>query len=402
MNTHIVRLLLCMPLALAALAQAQEPERLTYVKFGPCRAVETRAEAFETLSLSLTESRCAVPAAARVYVLTVSARPLAGRMQTVRVSTPGQPAEQVTVIASEGETTANTALVEAGPGGTVEVTASAPTDLQIDITGYFADPALSNLVFYPLPPCRVVDTRNVFRSASSSFGPPTLRAGETRRFLLPLSPECRVPRGAAAYALNVTMVPWGSAVSVVAKGEQPASGRVVTQQTILPAGETDGSIAITSSTVSDVLIEIHGYFAPNDGATGLFYRPLKPCEVSHTRSTSRQIPFGGPALDRQTARTIPMASAWHCEGITAQAKAYALQITALPEGQPLPFVTVYPAPVRPDPRGLERPDTATLHAFDGQPVTSFAIVPAGEGGAVNAFTLERTDLTIGLVGLFLR
>jgi hypothetical protein len=399
MNTHTT-LLTSLLLALAGLAQAGD--RLTYVKFGPCRVMEARAEAFESLTLAMGDSRCAVPAAARVYVLTVTARPLQGRLETVRVSTGGRTSEQVTVMAREGQTVSNTALVEAGPGSTVDVTASAATEMKIDITGYFTDDrAVSNLVFYPLAPCRVVDTRNVFRAAASMFGPPALRSGETRRFRIAESPECHVPPGAAAYALNVTMVPWGSALSVAAKGERTGLSGVFTNHVILPA-ELDGSIAITAGTASDVLVEIHGYFAADDGATGLYYRPLQPCKVSDTRAGNQNDPFGGPAIAGLTARTVPVALAAHCEGMTAQAKAYALQVTALPEGQPLPFVAVYPTPRRPDPRGFERPDTATLHAFEGQAVTNFTIVAAGEGGSISAYALERTDLMIGVVGMFLR
>jgi hypothetical protein len=54
--------------------------------------------------------------------------------------------------------------------------------------------------FYPLPPCRLVDTRN----PASPSGAPRMSAGETRVF--ELGGRCGIPPEATALALNVTVV----------------------------------------------------------------------------------------------------------------------------------------------------------------------------------------------------
>jgi hypothetical protein len=67
-----------------------------------------------------------------------------------------------------------------------------------------ANPSSSSspLTFVPVVPCRIVDTRN----ANGPFGGPELAAGTSRDFAIPQS-SCGIPATAAAYSLNVTVVP---------------------------------------------------------------------------------------------------------------------------------------------------------------------------------------------------
>ena len=60
----------------------------------------------------------------------------------------------------DGRVKANAAIVPAGANGAVSVFASNTTNVVLDIDGYFAPVGGSTLAFYPLPPCRVADTRN--------------------------------------------------------------------------------------------------------------------------------------------------------------------------------------------------------------------------------------------------
>jgi hypothetical protein len=54
--------------------------------------------------------------------------------------------------------------------------------------------------FYPLPPCRLVDTRG----PAGPWGAPRLESGETRVF--EMGGRCGIPPDAEALALNVTVV----------------------------------------------------------------------------------------------------------------------------------------------------------------------------------------------------
>jgi hypothetical protein len=55
-----------------------------------------------------------------------------------------------------GTVTANAAIVPAGTAGSVDVFASNPTDLVIDVNGYFAPMATGGLSLYGVAPCPVV------------------------------------------------------------------------------------------------------------------------------------------------------------------------------------------------------------------------------------------------------
>ena len=59
-----------------------------------------------------------------------------------------------------GTIVANAAIVPAGSDNATAFYAhSNKTDLLLDIDGYFASPGSGGLSFYPLTPCRVLDTR---------------------------------------------------------------------------------------------------------------------------------------------------------------------------------------------------------------------------------------------------
>jgi len=95
-------------------------------------------------------------------------------------------------------------------------------------------------------------------------------AGETRSFTIPAS-TCSIPATAAAYSLNVTVVPGGvlSYLSTWPTGSaQPLvstlnsfDGSVVANAAIVPAG-TGGAISVFVTNPTDVILDINGYFAP--------------------------------------------------------------------------------------------------------------------------------------------
>jgi hypothetical protein len=78
-------------------------------------------------------------------------------------------------------------------------------------------PALADgpFQFFPVSPCRVVDTRN----ANGVNAGPALTANQTRKFRM--QGNCGVPVGAKAVSLNVTVVSPGSAGWL---GVYPATG----------------------------------------------------------------------------------------------------------------------------------------------------------------------------------
>ncbi|MBL8226974.1 MAG: BACON domain-containing protein [Bryobacterales bacterium] len=389
------------------------PTGLRFVPLRPCRLMETRPEynfegrigdfgppfmtAGTTRTLALPQSNvCSIPNTAKAFVLNVTLIPRGG-VDHVTVFPGGDTRpEFYTVRSPDGQIVANSAIVKAGPGGSIQVYTTNDTDILIDISGYMTDSPTANLVFYPLAPCRVIETRAEYRSPPGPFGPPTMNTGETRRFRFPSSPHCTVPSAAAAYSVTITVVPPGPLQFLTAwpAGEpQPnisninsPAGRVLANNVILPAS-ADGSVEVFVFNRSDVIVDISGYFAPDNGS-GLLFFPVTQCRVADTRLPPNT--FGGPILENESWRTYPIPTS-AC-GIPSIAGAYSLHLTAIPNGSPMPFLSVWP--------GVQgQPTTSVLNAFQGQTVTNSVIVPPS-GGAISVYAFRRTHLVLEVSGYF--
>ncbi|MBI4905769.1 MAG: hypothetical protein HY820_19200 [Acidobacteria bacterium] len=385
---------------------------LRFVPLPPCRIMETRSQynfegrtgAFGPPSLTTGETRtlnlpvsnvCNIPSTAKAYVTNVTVIP-SNSLDFVTVWPAGDTRPNVWTIRSpDGQIVANSAIVAAGASGGISVYASHGTDLLIDISGYYTDStAITGLAYYPTTPCRVIDTRILYRSPAGPFGPPSLNARVARNFRIPATPYCSVP-SAAAYSATITVVPPGPLAYLTAwpggAGQPNVSsinsfaGRVLANSVIIPAA-ADGSIDVFAYDATDFLVDINGYYAADDGQRGLFYFPVKQCRASDSTLT------GGPYAD-ETSRTINIPTASGCSGIPATAQGYAINVTALPDGNPMPFLTAYPS-------GQPRPNASILNAFQGQVVTNAAIIPAGTGGAIDVFAFRRTGVVVEVSGYF--
>ncbi|MFN7939240.1 MAG: hypothetical protein U0R19_38300 [Bryobacteraceae bacterium] len=389
---------------------------LRFKPLAPCRLVETRPEyndpartglfgppylnAGQSRELVLPQSpTCVVPANAKAYVLNVTVIPRPGGVvDFVTVWPTGEARPNVwTVRSPDGQTVANAQIVKAGTGGGVSLYTSHASDFVIDISGYFTDDAaVSNLVFYPMTPCRVIETRSDYRSPVGPFGPPSMLAKGTRSFRFPLATQyCTIPAGAAAYSVTLTVVPPGPLPFLTTwptGGSLPNVssinsfvGRQVANHVIVPANG-DGSIDVYAFEATDFIMDINGYFAPDNGTTGQFYFPVTQCRVYNTQGTN------APAVPNESTRTVNMVTG-PCTGIPADARGYAMNVTAIPNGNAMPFLTVYPT-------GQGQPNASVLNAFQGQTVTNFTIVPAGTQGQVNVYAYRRTDVVVEVNGYF--
>jgi hypothetical protein len=209
-----------------------------------------------------------VPTSAAAYAFNVTVVPQ-GPLGYLTAWPTGQAQPVVSTLNSyESTTLANAAIVAAGTAGAVSFFASNPTDLVVDINGYFAALESGGLNFYPVTPCRLVDTRNPI----GTFGGPTTEAGTTRAF--PLSHgSCGLPGTPAgqAYSLNITVVPQGAlgylstwptgAAQPVVSTLNAFKGQVVANAAIVPAGG-NGSIDVYVTNTTDVVIDTNGYFGP--------------------------------------------------------------------------------------------------------------------------------------------
>jgi hypothetical protein len=179
----------------------------------------------------------------------------------------GQAQPNVSTLNSwTGKVVANAAIVPAGTSGSISVYAEDATDMILDTNGYFgAAGGAGALNFHPVTPCRVADTRN----ADGPFGGPEMEGQSTRSFPIP-SNGCGIPATAAAYSVNVTVVPDGLLQYLTvwpAGAAQPFvstlnsfDGAVVANAAIVPAGAA-GAISVYVTDATQVVLDINGYFA---------------------------------------------------------------------------------------------------------------------------------------------
>lgn len=383
-----------------------QPGALRFVPVAPCRLMETRPEynfqgrtgAFgppflnrgETRALNLPQSTvCPGLASAKANVLNVTVIPRAGGAVDFVTVYPAleTPPSFYTVRSPDGQTVANSAIVKAGASGGISVYASDNTDMIIDISGFFTDDtSVTGYAYYPLTPCRVLDTRALYRPAAGPFGPPALNAGERRSFVFPQATQyCQVPAGATAYSVTITVAPPAPLAFLTAwptGGAQPnvsslnaPSGRTLANSVIVPASSS-GSIDAFVFDKSDALMDITGYFAPDNGQ-GFLYFPVTQCRAGDTQFTDAQ------------AKTISVA----CVGIPATASGYAANVTSISGGSPMPFLTLYPT-------GQARPNASTLNAFEGQTITNSTIVPSGTNASIDVFAYRHTEVVLEVSGYF--
>ena len=179
--------------------------------------------------------------------------------------------------------------------------------------GYFAPVSGSTLAFYPLPPCRVADTRK--SSYPQGLGPPFLTGGAERQFPILNATSCNIPSGAAAYSLNFSVVPHGSLfyMTVWPTGETRPTvstlndipGQIIANAAIVTAGASSGEVSVYPTNDTDLVIDINGYFAAA-GQGGLSLYGVTPCRVIDTRKLGSGLPFSGtlsPPVDAQGRRS---------------------------------------------------------------------------------------------------
>ncbi|MGC2111587.1 MAG: hypothetical protein WA655_18870 [Candidatus Korobacteraceae bacterium] len=258
-----------------------------------------------------------------------------------------------------------------------------------------AEAAYEALQFVPVTPCRAVDTR----WTTGPMGGPRLPANTSRSFAIPRS-ACNIPATAAAYALNVTVVPHGTLgfLTLWPTGQDRPSisvtnswdGRIKANAAIVPAGSS-GAVSVYTSNATDVVLDISGYFVPTPNPNALAFYPLKPCRVADTRWPRGSL--GGPYLQGgSNPRSLPLLNATSCN-IPSTAQAYSLNFTAIPRTRALWVFSTWP-------HGQAQPNVSTINAPTGTVTANAAIVPAGTNGAIDVAASDDTDLAIDINGYF--
>ncbi len=380
-------------------AITQGSSGLQFVAMTPCRVVDTRGApgTFGGPSLAggtqrdfpLPQGACNIPTTAAAYALNVTIVPH-GPLGYLTVWPTGLNRPNISTMNSfDGRTKADAAVVFAGVGQSVSVFATDTTDVILDVDGYFTAAGSSTLAFFPLVPCRVVDTRQPV----GPLGGPRLTNGQTREFPV-LQSTCDIPSTAQAYSLTFTALPANGQVlgylTAWPSGQpQPnvstlnaPTGTVVANAAIVPAGSGGYINVYPAGNDTDLLVDINGYFAPaSSGPNPISLYYLSPCRALDTRAPG-QGAFQGELI-------VGIAES-PC-GVPAGASAYVLNATALPSGM-LGFLTLWPD-------GEDEPNASTLNAYDGAITSNMALVPTLDG-ATDAYASNPMNLLLDITGYF--
>ena len=360
---------------------------LQFVPATPCRLVDTRQsggaiQGGTSRSFVVPQlGGCGIPTSAAAYSLNVTAIPH-GRLGYLTIWPSGEPQPQVSSMNSpDGRVKANAAIVPSS-NNAVSVYVSNTSDVILDINGYFPTPGSGTYQFYPLTPCRIVDTRN-----NQDGG--TLQAGLERDYLI--SGRCDVPGNATAYSLNVTVLPTQGSLDYLTVwpqgGTRPvvstlndSTGTVVANAAIVPAGSNQTTAFYAHNHNTDLLVDVDGYFAPA-GSGGLSLYPVAPCRVLDTRQNNGQPFMGEKTVGVESSVCAPPGNA----------EAYVFNATVVPPGR-MPYLSLWPD-------SELQPNVSTLNAYDGSITSNMAIVPT-MNGSIDAYAAALTQLLLDISGYF--
>ncbi len=369
---------------------------LQFVSVTPCRVVDTRnptgqfggppLQGHATRNFAIPQGSCNIPPTAAAYSLNVTLVPINhGPVGYLSIWPTGEDQPLVSTMNSpDARNKANAAIVPAGYQGAVSLFVTNTTNAILDIDGYFVAPSGQTLQFFPLTPCRVLDTR----AANGPLGGPYLNGGQERDFPV-LSSNCQIPSSAQAYSMNFTVAPVGGPLgylTVWPTGEpQPVvstlnnpTATTVANAALVPSGN-GGQVSVYASQSTQLIADIDGYFAPA-AQGGLSLYPAAPCRVLDTRSGNG--PFMGELTVNVAASVCSPPSA---------AQAYVLNATVVPSGR-LGYLTLWPD-------GEGQPVVSTLNAPDGVITSNMAIVPTSNG-KIDAYASGLTQLILDISSYF--
>ncbi len=301
-----------------------------------------------------------------------------------------------TLNSYDGRTKANAVIVPADTSDNnraISVFGTDDTDVIIDINGYYVpESTSSSLAFYPLPPCRAVDTRE---NRANNLGTPSMGTGETRNFALQSS-GCSLPSTAQAYALNFTAIPKTNRLAFLTvwptgQGQPIVStlnattGAVTANAAVVPAG-SNGQVSVFATDSADLIIDVSGYYAP-PASGGLALYNITPCRAYDSRGSNLQAPPINGAASQD-------ATGGGCAGrISGTAQSIVMNATVIPApATSLSYLTLWA-------HGSAQPLQSTLNAYDAAVTSNLAVVPTIDG-SVAYFVTAPTGLIYDVFGYF--
>lgn len=366
--------------AVGALPAQASPVGTVFRPVDPCRLFDGRSTPdlgrldATTWRLQVT-GRCGVPDGARAVTIgIVAVDAQAAGFVTIWPAGVARP-EASNLNFVRGNTVANSAVVQLGPSGDVDVFVSATAAFLVDVTGAFVDPgapASAGGRFVVTDPVRVMDTRQTGLRGTSELAQ-QLPAG--------------VPSDATALAVTVTAVDAASPgflTAFPAGIPRPNASVVNTDRfdvtraaaMFLPVS-SDGFVVYRSMT-TDVIVDVWGWFTGDSSVPstdGLFV-PQSPSRAWDSRASLDPIHPGG-----NVERSI----------VPAGAAAIIVNVTAL-EATSAGFVSIFAA-------GTSLPNVSSLNYRWRQPVAALAISRISDRG-VGIYSYSGAHVLVDVAGWF--
>lgn len=164
------------------------------------------------------------------------------------------------------ENRANSAIVPTSAAGTICVVSNAPTELLVDIAGYFV--AGSGYQFTPLLPVRLLDTRSIYPELNPATGGATLSAGQVVQFTI--AGTRGVPTNAKSVSVNITAAGAGDSGFVTAYpcGGVPTvsnlnfspSTPAIANGALVPLS-ANGQLCLYTSNAVHLIVDINGVWS---------------------------------------------------------------------------------------------------------------------------------------------
>jgi alpha-tubulin suppressor-like RCC1 family protein len=366
-----------------------------YVPLPPVRVLDTRNATQGELSARVgrratVSQRVAgvggVPPTAKAVAINITAvSPTAAGFVTVWPS--GQTRPEVSSINfPAGAVVGNFVIAEVGADGRVQIyNHNGTVHVVFDVVGYVP----ADASYTPLPPARVLDTRNATQGELSA--PVGRRTTVSQR----VAGVGDVPATARAVAINITAVtptqagfvtvwPSGQTRPEVSSINFPA-GAVVGNFVLAEVG-ADGRVQIYNHNGEvDVVFDVVGY-VPADASSS--YTPLPPARVLDTRNATQ-----GDLSARVGRRATVSQRVAGVGGVPVGASAVAINITAVAPSA-AGFVTVWPS-------GRQRPEVSSINFPAGAVVGNFVIAQVGANGKVDLYNHNGdVHVVFDVVGYF--
>ncbi|HEY0078608.1 MAG TPA: M12 family metallo-peptidase [Pyrinomonadaceae bacterium] len=296
-------------------------------------------------------------------------------------------------------------------GGAFNIYAHTGVHLVVDVTGYYAPPAVGSLYYHPLPaPVRLLDTRP---GQPACDMPGAALAGGVPRTEVAAISCTGIPAGARALVGNATVInsltpstpgfitlyPNGATRPTAANVNYEGSGPVVVNNAFTVGLSTGGAFNIYAHTGVHLVVDVTGYYSdqPNDAnGAGLSYYGLSaPVRLLDTRPGQPACDMPGAALAGGVSRMELAITS--CTGVPAGSRALVGNATVINSLTPSTpgFITLYPT-------DTVRPTAANVNYEGSGPVVvnNAFTVGLNTNGVFSIYALTSTHLVIDLSGYY--